>query len=473
MDKKMHKLASDTTAFAISRFASRAITFLLLPLYTSVLSTAEYGVSDAILTTINLLSPILTLCISESILRMTFEIDYKRNELFWSATVFLLIGTILLCSCTVFANNLNISFRDYWWDFVIIYALYNFDQNISYFARALNKVRVIAIVGVIQTVVIVSCNILFLLILKTGLYGYFLSTIFGYIVAIIFNIVLGRLYKYFFPLKVNISLVKKMLIYSVPLVITSIAWWINTSADKYMIEYFLGVDQRGIYAVAYKIPLIMTTITTIFTDSWRLTAYEDNSDEFPTFFSSVLNKLFGVCTLICSVLVISSEGLAKILFAKDFFVAWTCVPFLLMAFVFSTLSGYLASLFTKNKLTAKMSISTVVGCLVNISLNTILIPIFGTNAAGFTTFVAFFVTWMIRLTQSKRIIKMDIKNVNFILETAALFVMALAMMLNVSFRYEISGICLIIILIMEKHNIRDICLLVNTFLYKHSTHRKK
>lgn len=473
MDKKTHKLISDTTAFAISRFASRAITFILLPLYTSVLSTSEYGISDAILTTINLLSPILTLCISESILRMTFEIDYKRNELFWNATVFTLIGIFILCSFTALADNLNISFRDYWWDFVIIYALYNIDQNVSYFARALNKVKVIAIVGVIQTVVIVSCNILFLLVFKAGLYGYFLSTIIGYIVAIIFNIALGKLYRYFLPLKLNLSLVKKMLIYSAPLVITSIAWWINTSADKYMIEYYLGVNQRGLYAVAYKIPLIMTTITTIFTDSWRLTAYEDNSDDFPEFFSSVLNKLFGFCTLICSVLIVSSEGLAKILFAKDFFVAWTCVPFLLMAFVFSTLSGFLASLFTKNKLTAKMSISTVGGCLVNISLNAVLIPMFGINAAGFTTFVAFFITWIIRLSQSKNIIRIKIKNLNFISETVALFVMALAMMLDFPYRYLISVACLIVILFMEKHNLRDFVLLINAFLSKLNICRKK
>lgn len=466
MNNKTHKLISDTSAFALCRFASRAITFILLPLYTAVLSTAEYGISDAVLTTINLLAPILTLCISESILRMTFEVDFKKNELFWNATVFILVGTALLCSLTYIAKILKISFYDYWWEFILIFTLFNIDQNISYFSRALNKVKVIAFVGVVQTITIVSCNILFLLVFKLGLYGYFLSTIIGYLVAIILNFIIGKLYLYIFPLRINRSLVKKMLIYSAPLVVTNIAWWINTSADKYMVEYFLGVDQRGLYAVAYKIPLILTTLTTIFTDSWRLTAYEDNSTDFPRFFSSVLNKLFGFCTLCCSFLIAFSEVLAKLLFSKEFFISWRCVPFLLMAFAFSTLSGFLASLFTKSKLTGKMSISTVSGCLVNIILNLVLIPRYGINAAGFTTFLAFFVTWTIRFLQSEKIISITINVKNFIIETIVLFAMSLTMMFDLSFRYIVCVFGVLIILLVEKSNLIEFAIFAKTLLYK-------
>ena len=76
------KLGNDTIAFGFSNIASKVISYFLLPLYTSVLSTEEFGFADTLLTFVNLLYPILTLSISEALLRFTIDEDdtAKRNE---------------------------------------------------------------------------------------------------------------------------------------------------------------------------------------------------------------------------------------------------------------------------------------------------------------------------------------------------------------------------------------------------------
>lgn len=57
----------------ISNFATKFLSFFLLPLYTGVLSTEEYGTFDLYSTTISLLYPILSICVSDSVIRFLLE----------------------------------------------------------------------------------------------------------------------------------------------------------------------------------------------------------------------------------------------------------------------------------------------------------------------------------------------------------------------------------------------------------------
>ena len=79
---KYKKLLTDTGLFVVSNFASKLLIFLLLPLYTNVLSTEEYAVADLITTTINLTFPVLTLSITEATLRFAFDKNVKKMKFF-------------------------------------------------------------------------------------------------------------------------------------------------------------------------------------------------------------------------------------------------------------------------------------------------------------------------------------------------------------------------------------------------------
>ena len=74
MNKKLQYLGKNTVLFTISSFATKIISFLLVPLYTSTLTTAEYGIADLITTTATLLIYTLTLNIADSVTRYTLDI---------------------------------------------------------------------------------------------------------------------------------------------------------------------------------------------------------------------------------------------------------------------------------------------------------------------------------------------------------------------------------------------------------------
>ena len=61
---------------------------------------------------------------------------------------------------------------------------------------------------------------------------------------------------------------RQMLAYCVPLIPTAVFWWIMGVSDRYLVKWFVGSDANGIYAVAYKIPTILTILATVFMDAW-------------------------------------------------------------------------------------------------------------------------------------------------------------------------------------------------------------
>ena len=70
---KYTELIANTGALAIGNFSSKILVFLLVPLYTSVLTTEEYGFYDLVFTTIQLLIPVFTCNVTDAVLRFTLE----------------------------------------------------------------------------------------------------------------------------------------------------------------------------------------------------------------------------------------------------------------------------------------------------------------------------------------------------------------------------------------------------------------
>lgn len=75
---KYKNLLLNTGLFAFSQFATKLITFFLVPLYTYYMTTEQFGVTDMSSTVIALLLPLVTLSASDAVLR--FVIDDKKNQ---------------------------------------------------------------------------------------------------------------------------------------------------------------------------------------------------------------------------------------------------------------------------------------------------------------------------------------------------------------------------------------------------------
>lgn len=395
---------------AVSQFATKILAFFLVPLYTSVLSTSEYGTYDLFATTINLLMPILTLNVCESIIVYTLDKNYKKNEVISIGIKYSFIGFIFSFLFLFFNYFFKIfpSINKYWYFLPVMLLLTALNASFSYFARGTDKVVHTAIAGILSSIVLISSNIIFLLIIKIGLFGYFIAQILALMIQIIYLFFSCHIYKYIVIPK-DKKMEKDMRNFSYPLIANNIGWWINNSSDRYIVTLMCGVAANGIYSVGYKIPSILNMFQTIFSQAWTISAVKDfDPEDKNNFFSNTYSMYNCGMTIVCSFLISISRFLAYFLYSKDFFMAWKYVPWLTIAIVFGALSGFLGGVFSAAKDSEMFGKSTVIGAIVNIIFNILLVHFVGAIGAAIATTISYVIVWVIRLVHVKKYIKIKI-----------------------------------------------------------------
>ena len=159
------KLGKNVLLLTIGSFSSKLLSFFFVPFYTYVLSTAEYGIADLITTTVSLLFPFFTCIISEAAMRFAQEKENDEEMIFEIGMLIWVAGlVILLILSPVFC--LVSTIKPYWGLILLYYIGYSLYTNFGYFLRGIEKVSVFAIAGILNTVISIGCNLLFLLIFK-------------------------------------------------------------------------------------------------------------------------------------------------------------------------------------------------------------------------------------------------------------------------------------------------------------------
>lgn len=457
--KKYKYLFQNIGLLTISRFGTSILSFLLVPIYTNILSTEEYGTYDLFNTTISLLIPILSLNIMQSVMRFSLENDKDEKEVFSIGFDIFIKGFLFFLFATYFVARLKIFpvLNDYMLYFILLYFFSALQQLLVYYARGKDDIRVVSSNGVITALLMFLLNIFFLVYIELGLSGYFLSYIFSLAFSCIHLLIQTKAYN---SIRLNVSnteLRREMLQYSFPLIFNSVAWWINNASDRYVVIFFCGVAINGVYSIAYKIPNILNIFQNIFNQAWTLSAVKEfDSEDENGFFSSLYNKYNCFITIICSLLIIFDRLIAKLLYAKEFYEAWVYVPFLLIAIVFGALSGYAGGIFSAVKDSKEFARSTIVGAIINIVLNIILTNYYGALGAAISTAISFYVVWIIRIIHIKKLIRMKLFLIRDHITYVLLIFQSLALLLirdNVFFLYSMLGISLIGILVLYKNEI--------------------
>ena len=409
--RKYRDLSKNTLLFTISSFGARIISFLLVPLYTYVLSTEDYGNVDVITTTVQLLIPVLTLNIQDAVLRFSLDKEYNSEDALSAGLKVIGLSSVLLGLVLCAINSLSIIKLDtqYLYFLFLSYFFGVVYNCFSMYLKAKNRVFVLMISGLVNTFLTCALNVLLLLVVKTGVTGYLISNISGTIVAVLIAFFFGYIYKEV-RIKKGSTILKYMIPYSLPLVVNSLAWWLNNASDRYILTYFCGASVNGIYAVAYKIPTILATIQTVFYNAWSVSAItEYDKDDSDGFIGNVYSLYSAASFIVCSLLMIGNIYIAQILYKGEFFSAWRYVPPLLLGTVFNGIALFQGCIFTAVKKTKDVSVTTIVGAVVNTLLNFILIPYIGALGAALATLVGYVSIWLVRTWQLRYIVNMKVE----------------------------------------------------------------
>lgn len=398
MKSKYAYLSKNIILFSVSGFVPKLLSLILVPIYTSCLSTAEYGVSDLITTTVSLLIPIFTLDIQDAVIRFALDKDYKKDDVFSAAVKIMLTGFSIICIGVFTVSRFRIPglLNSYLLFFTLMYFSTSAYNIVSLFCRGIDKVNVITVSSILNSVITLSANILFLVVFKWGLNGYLLANTIGSLTALIWCFFGARLYRY---IKWNVpkTVTQNMTAFSTPLIISVIAWWVNSASDRYILTWISGVAVSGLYAAAYKIPNLLSVFQNIFSQAWSISAIKEfDKNDSDGFIGNMYTMMNFAMSVICSGIMIVNIPVSKLLFSNSFFEAWKYVPPLLISVVFNAMSLFIGSIFTAVKDTKTLSISTVTGAAVNIVCNFILIHFYGAYGAATATLLGYAVTLVMR-----------------------------------------------------------------------------
>lgn len=428
---KYQKLLSNTAILGVGTFASKILVFLLLPLYTAYLSTAEYSTADIITQSANLLMPILSLGVCDAVFRFTLDRDIDRRRVLTTGLYVIFAGFLAFAALFPLLNLIDY-FEGYMW-LIILYAFVaNVHSLLAQYCRACGKTAFFALQGIVATALTIALNILFLVVLDIGLLGYVLSVVISdALVSLVIIIVIRRDFSLSFK-RIDKSLARLMLKFSVPLIPTTVFWWITNVSDRYMIKGFIGDDINGLYAAAFKIPTMLILLSGIFIEAWQFSAVTerdtDNREEHEVFFGRVFDSFQGMLYISGAGLIAFSKIFARVLFADAYYTAWEYMPLLIAATVFSSLVTFMGSVYLVDKKSVHSFVTSMIGALVNIALNLLLIPTpLGANGAALATFFSYFVVFIIRAANTRRMIRFSLHTPKLIINTVIIGVQTVFM----------------------------------------------
>lgn len=398
------KLLNNSFLFAIGNFGSKIILLLLVPLYTYYLTTAEYGLVDLVTTSTILLLPIVSANVFDAVLRFTMDKEESQSQVLSNSLFVAALGSIAAISLYPLLSLLKIDQDMLNYTYVIL-LLQVFQNILSQFARGLGKIKVFAINGIWMTLVMSIANVILLTRYDMGIAGYLLSIVIANVASIGYLIVALKIWRFLDLSHINKPLVKTMLAYALPIIPNSIMWWLISASNRYFILGFLTASANGIYAVANKVPAILSLVTSIFTQSWQLSAIEEyESENKSEFYSKVFSYYSSLLFLgTSSILVVLKLFMASFI-APEYYEAWQSVPFLLLGVVFSSFSAFLGTNYLAAKETRGVFRTSVYGGLVSVVLNFWLIPYFGLIGAGVANMISFAIMWILRIFDTKRYI---------------------------------------------------------------------
>ena len=409
MASRYKSLLKDTLVFALGNLGTKLILFLMVPLYTNYMSDAEYGIADLVFTVAQLMAPFISVVIFDAVVRFGLSDSERKEDVILVGAVVWLFSLVFGLILTPFIG-LYRTLAEWKW-YLYIYVISNIADSIGYSCLiAEGKKKAYALLSVLQTALMASLNVYFLVFRSMGIRGYLLAYVLSEIAVDACLFFVADIARTLRKARFDRELFGRMLLFSAPLIFNNVSWWVIQSSDKVMVEAMVSAAALGIYTATAKIPALINVMVSIFQQAWGISAvkeFESTNDR--AYYSTVLRYLFIFIAGSCICLVAVMKIFMSHYVGRDFLDAWHYVPLLLVSAVFAGVAGYFGSMYSAIKRSVNNMLSTAAAAAVNIIVNFIFIPRLGIWGAVIGTLCAYITIAFVRLFDVKRYVEIDVR----------------------------------------------------------------
>ena len=445
---KYKTLLSNTLLISLGTFGSKLLVFFMVRFYTGYLTPADYSTADLITQTANLLFPIISMGITDGVFRFCMDSTADRKSVFTVGASAIAVGSLLFFIIAPVLGIVN-DFKGFVWLIVVYTIAASFHSLCAQYTRAIGKTALFALQGIINTCLVIVLNIVFLAVLKIGVVGYVLSVVLADALCTLFLIIKEKLWV-IITFKPDLSVIKPMLKYSVPLIPSTVFWWMTSVSDRYMVNAMISSEANGIYTVSYKIPTLLTLVSSIFMQAWQFSAVtesEGDREEHAEFFSQVWRSFQAVMFLAGSAVIAFAKPAIRLLTDQKYYSAWEFVPVLSLAMVFTAFVSFTGTVYVVNKKSSISFITAFIGASSNLILNFLLIPTpLGAQGAAIATVFSYFLVFVIRCFNVKKYIPFKLYGIRVGINTAIISLQAMACILETKGWVIIQAICIALLI---------------------------
>lgn len=384
------RLIRNTGIIAVGGAATKLVQFFLLPLYTSVLSTSEYGTVDYLNVVALFCVPVVSLLMDEALFRFLIDCKTERDRQRVVTATCVLLGCGSL-AFIVLAGLYGLVFHseNLPWVIGLVFAGAAL-QMVSALLRGFGDTTSYALANFLASAATIGLNVLFIAVFRWGVVGMLSATVIAQGgVAVVFA-VLRKVWCYIDISSLDRAYLIGLLRYSVPLIPNKVSWTIMNMSSRLVIMSVLGASPAGLFAVAYKFPNVMDQVYGFFYQSWKESSARalNSPEDEVRFYNRVYRALRRFMMSVVLAMTALMPLVYDLLIDPSYHEGVLYVPILLLATYFSNISGFYGGIFTAHRDTKIMGTTTIVSAAVCLVLNVMLIPKIGLYGASLATLVS-------------------------------------------------------------------------------------
>lgn len=443
-------LIKNTAIIGIGSLGTKVLTFLLLPIYTAVLTTEDYGMIDVLMTVSSLVIPFATLEMGSGIFRFIIGKD-EHEDIQGTISTGVVAELLGLTAAVMITLVINIFHPiPHCGEFILYFVSMSLVQLLSNIARGLGNNVLYSVSNFTVTLISLLLNLLFILVLRIGGVSILIATSLGNICGSVLIIFGQKLWCYFSLKRVNTKIFAQMVKYTLPLVPNTVSWWVVSASDRLLILLFLGASVNGIYAAANKIPGIYTTIFSVYSLAWTEAVARNMDDK--SFISKTFQSSIRVMVYMLLGIITCSSLFFKILIGSNYSDSYWHIFILLFAIFFSSCSSLLGGIFGAKFESKTVMITTLIGAFINVLINLLGIRFIGLYAASFSTLIAYFVVFVIRLRKCRKWYSLKLFCKNDLCLAALFFLVVCGYFLRISWLNILIIVCIIILFVLQNRS---------------------
>lgn len=465
---KIMQMINGMGILVLSNLVLKAASFFLLPLYTKYLTPDQLGVTDSITSISSFLFPILVFSFDSAFSAFYYdrEDEEYKKKVFNTVFFFVLFTSMVSIGLLIFAKPLSVLLFDTEeYAFAFSISLVSIALNMWYLPFSLvlriqNRMLSFSIISVVTSLMMILLNIYFVAELQLGYLAMILSTAIVHILQVV-------LFGFVSRAKIDLrqfdkKLFRRMFKYALPMLPTTISNWILNLSDRYMLLYFKGEFEVGLYGIAFRFNNVINVITNAILTAYTTYAFASkNDDNAKEQYVKVLNAIFIILGFICFIVALFSKEIVVLMTEKSYHSSYKLIGPLLFGKLFYTLSSILGYGFAYAKKSKYFLYPSFIGMVLNVILNIILIPLYGGYAAAITTLIGYGVMMLVTYYLAQKVYPCPYEMKKIIITSAILiFNYTYFDAAALAVKFAIVFISFVLLLVMFQNTMKDIFVLL-------------